>query len=272
MHESQPNPLNPNYLVQKIALSPAYAEGQNAARSVEENDHARRSIAIRLAATALSHEGGTNRLSLEGHAMNVTSRLTTFLDTQLKLDENRQNHGDRQEKLHLLTEASEFNHAIKEMIDTNPSLKYLEVLNFLNQMNLRINGNDGAQKFDIEMKRILSGMRHEIAVEQMLWMMDGVEYKDATVEQDMKGADMLVSINGSQLTPIDIKSTEMLANSKKAYAEAHGKNPDLIVWSHVTTQDFRGGFRIDNTTAHEVAPILYDDLLQAVTSYNRKAA
>lgn len=266
MPETNKNPFDVNRIVTLVGKSNEYRLARDTVEGLDLTDGNRRKTAIQMAATALKGEHESGYLTPEGHAMNITAQLTSYTESAHRLDTLQSRGATYKEKLPLRQKMAEFNHAIKDMVDSNPALRYSEVLSFLRDMNQVINGRDGAAQFEHTAQGILTGMRHEIAVEQMLRYMTDVEYKEATIDEDLKGADLFVSLNGSEMTRIDIKASDETARMKRQRASRDGYNPYAIVWSHVTELDFSGGFRISHETAEAKAPHLHADLMKAVRS------
>ncbi|HEY8886509.1 MAG TPA: hypothetical protein VIM31_03370 [Candidatus Microsaccharimonas sp.] len=267
MTEVNKHPLDTSHIVYTVGTSEAYVHARNQAEALDLDDSGRRRAAIRMAATALSGEQESGYLTPEGHAMNVTAHLTDFSDSIQQLHELRHQHAHHKEKLPALRKISEFNHAVKDMVDANPSLTFDEVLSFILSMNQSINGNNNTSyNFEEEVKQVLVGMSHEIAFEQMLGYMPDIEYKEATIEDDLAGTDMFVSMNGSPMVSIDIKASLVRAQHAKDKALYLGYNPDRIIWSRLSNRDFNGFFRIPQDVAEERAVALHDDLVRAINS------
>jgi len=266
MNETTKNALDIGHIIQKVGTSEAYTLARNEAMSHEIGESERRRRAIRIAATALKGEQKSDYLTPEGHAMNITAQLTTFGDAVQELEALNQYQARHSEKIPALKKVAEFNHAVKAMIDTNPSLKFGEVLSFILSMNQQVNRAHNGPAFEYQVRSILVGMRHEIAVEQMLGYMPDVEYRETTVDEDLKGADIFVSINGSPMTAIDIKASYETAQRAKMKAAENGYDSSHIVWSHINDDDFGASFRIPHDLAMARSAALYDDLQNAVYS------
>ena len=269
MNNLNKNPLDIGNIVHKVGTSEAYTRARNEVMSHELDESERRRRAIRIAATALKGEQKSDHLTPEGHAMNITAQLTTFGDAVQELEELNQYQARHSEKVPALKKVAEFNHAVKGMIDANPSLKFGEVLSFILSMNQQVNRTQNGPQFEYQVRSILVGMRHEIAVEQMLGYMPDVEYRETTVDEDIKGADIFVSINGSPMTAIDIKASYETAQRARMKAAVNGYDSSHIVWSHINDEDFGTSFRIPHDLAMARSAALYDDLQYAVSSqYN----
>jgi hypothetical protein len=267
MTETTTSPLETSHIVHKVGTSKEYAKARNEAEALDLDDSGRRRAAIRMAATALSGEQASGYLTPDGHAMNITARLTDFSESIRELHTLQEQDASHEEKLPALRRLAEFNHAVKNMVDANPSLSFDEVLTFIMSMNQSINGlKSSDSQFEYEVTNILVGMRHEIAFEQMLGYMPDVEYKEATIEDDLVGADIFISINGSAMVPIDIKASQKTVQRKRDEQIQHGYTPNHIVWSQVTNDEFGGSFRIPHDIAQKRSIILHDVLLNTINS------
>lgn len=260
-------------IVTTVGTSEAYRAARNDPDNERLNELDRRRRSIRLAATALQERKPSGYLTPEGHAMNITAQLTTFSQSLDELNDLREQGAKHHEKLRPLRKVAEFNHAVKDMIDNNPSLQFTEVLNFIMNMNQQINGNpEHGHAFEDQVRGILVGMRHEIAFEQMLGYMPDVEYREATIEEDLQGADIFVSLNNSPMVPIDVKAGAEKTQVSKEQAHNRGYDSSHIIWSHILDEDFNGSFRISNDVAAAKAGYVYNDLRNTVfqQSYSRQ--
>lgn len=183
------------------------------------------------------------------------SLLGRFIDASQKLEEMKE-HGERSglsgdDKQYIRRLKQDhvipFNHSLKEVINTSPNTSIDEASAIFAQLygeyysdedNLHPGGKykqkpehaiisnpDAMHK----VKESLNGMRHEIAAESLLTAA-GLEFEwRISAEDDAKGIDLLVFING-KWTPIDIKASEMAAqfSLNKGYGNhpvATGLNP-----------------------------------------------
>jgi len=233
-----------------------------------------RGEAISQAAEFMSRESETSsgHKTFDGHILEVISHLPQFLDSQIALNTLRKSYTPHSEKAPHLDNVVRLNHALKELVDANPLLSFTNVLGFLQQMNTAINGQGHAELFSYEARSILVGMRHEIAVEQMLGMMPDVDYQDTSLENDLKGSDVFVSIDNSPYVAIDIKASETSAQNAQQKAARRGYNPAVIVWSQLYDNDFGDNFRIPHETALERKNSLHEQLVRAVASETSQRA
>lgn len=253
------------HIVKKIGSSEAYVRERNNADNEHLSDSVRKRRSIKLAATALSERKPSGYLTAEGHAMNLTAHIAEYSSSLNELRKLEDEHAPRKEKLPALRNIAGFNHALREMVDSNPSLRVSDVKNFILTMNHSINGPEsGGPMFEDKVRNTITGMRHEIAVEQMTGFMPGVETLEATVEEDLQGVDLKVSINGSPYAAIDVKASHATAEHARQKARARGFDDSHIVWSHANEEDFNGSFRLPLEVAKHNAQALYEDLDNAV--------
>lgn len=111
----------------------------------------------------------------------------------------------------------------------------------------------------------LRGMKHEIAFAKVLESL-GVSWREATVEEDLKGRDLIIDFNGREIG-VDVKASlsEVTAHNGDAtrspvvYDEKHDR---FIIFSGFVEKDFRGSFDVSSSTVEERAPMI-GALLQA---------
>ena len=274
MSETNKNTFEISDTVRRIGTSEAYQVELNsdAPEVLVLDDRGRRLRAIRLAAHVLKNEQESGYMSLEGHKMNITGQLTTFYESLNELRMLKENRAKYHEKIPARRKVAEFNHAVKDMIDSNSTLTFNEVKTFILSMNQAINGRQASgPELEYEVSSLLVGMSHEIAFEQMLGFMPGVEYEEATIDDDLHGADFLVSIDNSPMTPIDVKASQSAVRHKKAKAAENGYTANGAVWSHIDNKDFNGSFRIPNNLAKTRSVDLYNDLKKAIYAQHTPA-
>lgn len=198
----------------------------------------------------------------EGHRFALIAQLEPFYRAQKALNKIRQQEQEGvrvsfSKKRYYRNEVIEFNHTLKDVIDSHPSLSFNELLTFVTRMYQGANPNQNITDFTHEVRLAMNGMRHEIGATQIIGAL-GLEYDETDNEQEMKGQDLIVYING-QPVPIDIKAspaTVEIARQKSLY-------PDHIIWSHIEDYEFDGGFRIPYELAQQKGPAMMRDLNQA---------
>ncbi len=194
--------------------------------------------------------------------LSLTSRLGLYIDAQTELDDLRSTRDEEKSKGGDISEEDKelikslkvdhllpFNHAIKDLINEYPMLNikslttnivsaYQGIYGHYNSLHpeqpkqefVRVPMNNVV--YDIE--TLIDGMRHEIAAES-LFAAAGVDYRyDTTDEEDQKGRDLYVEIDG-RWTGVDIKASfnrEAKTHQKQRYSKA--------VWTGLTAEDFLG--------------------------------
>lgn len=225
----------------------------------------RRNKAIARSAQALAefHTSESGYQSPEGTRYELISQLEPFYHAQVTLNQLRsQGHRlgqrvPRETKLPYLKIVTRFNHALKEVLDNDSSLMFDDLLLFMTRMYAGANGVETAQEFHDEARGAMDGMRHEIGAEQIVGVL-GLDYDEASVDDDLKGVDRFIHIDG-EIVPIDFKASE----NKTERARRKSFHPEHIVWSQLHDADFQGGFRISNEVAHAKAPAMLAELKHA---------
>lgn len=265
MTEISKHTLDIPYYVTAIRTSEEYLEARK--------EQAGQTETIKRAAGALAlHEtrGGEYR-SREGDVFDVISKIDTFASSQAKLESLKSRNAPRQEKLPYLRDVIEFNHAVKQMVNNNPSLKFDEVVAFVTKMymlsnqqeirNLKSQEEREAQLgwFKNTTSVTLNGMRHELGAEQILGTIDDLDYEDISTEDELHGVDYFVTI-GDKRCGIDIKAGQ----HRTAEARTSSRHPERIIWSQLSNQDFGNNFRIPTEVAQSKAAAMRAELEAAM--------
>lgn len=228
----------------------------------------------------------------ERNFMKVASLLGTFVDASLEKSYTTYKYGDEQPnketREHLRSLTSDylipFNHALKEFINENPDLNidltssllldiYAEHYDDKNMVSGKSRDKitiRDLNEAEYQISSALRGMRAEMAVETIL-SAAGVEYNfETTVEDDHKGADLLVMIDG-KLEKIDIKSS--LTGQMKAHEKWNGSR---AVGVDLKESDYSGQkgllencLTLPFSKAKEVAPE-FVERMKEIISYAKK--
>lgn len=106
---------------------------------------------------------------------------------------------------------------------------------------------DGSNEFTQNtLGEILKGVRHEIGFTRILDA-GGFTYREATVEEDLKGRDIVVTYDGHDIG-VDVKASlsEMEARGSENSPYAIKNNGDIIMWSLLLDSQFNGYFEPDS--------------------------
>lgn len=94
------------------------------------------------------------------------------------------------------------------------------------------------------LKDTFKGVKHEIGFAQVLDTL-GVEYRESTVEEDLKGRDFIITFGGKEIG-IDVKASLDQVDSKNRGASgptAVKPNGDIVMFTLLTEKDFAGTFQ-----------------------------
>ncbi len=264
IHRQSPELLTARDLVPLVAKSDSYRRTRNAIENESDTDN--RMVAIFNGAEELkNHETKGEYLTLLGHQFNMTSHLVTFMESVQTLNTLDERNASSQERRPFTEAVASFNHALKEMVDDNPRLQYQEVLQFLRETHQAIHGIALNKPFENNVRARLTGIRHEIGVEQMLYQIPDIEIEETTVQDDLQGGDIRVSLDGVHFYNIDIKASAFTAERRRQDAAYHGSSR-IIIWSHLDEGDFNGSFHIPSETASKKAPELFREIKSAIFS------
>lgn len=198
----------------------------------------------------------------EGDRFALIAQLEPFYRAQKALNKIRQQEqeGARvpySKKRYYRNEVLEFNHALKNVIDSHAHLSFNDLLAFMARMYEGANPKQNVADFTHEVRIAMDGMRHEIGATQIIGAL-GLEYDETDNEQEMKGQDLIVYISGKPV-PIDIKASPTAVE----IARQKSPHPDRIIWSHIENHEFNGGFRIPYELAQQKGPAMMRDLNKA---------
>ena len=268
--------------VRSIARSPDYANNRRAgvphseafvvaAELFIEDEENELSNADRLLFTLVKDIGGF----VEADAELSKSRTETE-DIGKRPTVNQIHYRRGLKKNHLIP----FNHTVKSLIDEDSNVPIKGLAVTLARSYGTIFGksqvlNKGAQRDEKDLLKLsdvaqkiettVDGMRHEIAAETMLSTL-GVEYNyDTTVDDDAKGIDLKVMIDG-RFESIDLKKS---LNAERKAHEA--RSSSHAVWTGLEYSDFRGmkndtpgALAISYDRATEKAPAFYERILNTL--------
>lgn len=215
----------------------------------------------------------------EGDVHNVIAHISGFADGVRGIDRLTNTGSIREQRIPHLKKIIEFNHAVKDLIDSTPSLEFDGVVNFITDMYSASHDRDWKTDterketidwFHNEVRYRLAGMRHEIAAEQIIGTLDNIEIiynDDATIEElvqdDIDGVDVRVKAIDLKLG-LDIKGSRTGVEKKRA---GNSDTAHLAIWSQLHDNDFiqngKNGFRISPAKAAEKAKGMRTAILQA---------
>lgn len=253
---------NPTRFTRSIAETAEYRTSRS--NEQDGNGALRRAVALGSQALVGDHTSERGYVSPEGCVYRLISTIDSFVSAQQELDRLKEVGSERRQKLPHLRNVIAFNHAAKELIDSQPDIQFNELVSFTTKMYQGMHRDDPELHDDARyhqrtvyvrdsIKEVLHGMRNELAVEQIIWAANDpeLEYDDTTVEDELRGVDLFINYHGQRFG-IDVKASQ--AATHMAKLKSH--HPERIVWSQVDWDDFEGGFRISDELALQKAPAL----------------
>lgn len=143
-------------------------------------------------------------------------------------------------------ELARFNTVLKNFINDDPTITPVELQNYINDCALTY-GYSGQKLEEIssEIPTLLTGMRHELAAESVLYRLD-IDVEETDLEDDLNGVDYRVRRDDGTMIELDIKASEYTAQTKRArreksFAERFNRpvpENSLIIASGFSEKDF----------------------------------
>ncbi len=250
----------PRQYFDAIRRSDRFLEEKSKSR---DSDSERRAIGATALHFVAGREAVSKYLDLDVQAIRLIGLLDDFVTAEHGMQDIKARVRDgervkRSERIPHLTEVIKFNHAFRDLIDTNQGLTVAEIERFIGAATLEMFDSKQERDFVLnELRLITIGMQHEIVAEQALWTIDGVEdVIHADIEDEMVGIDLKVVYNGTVVN-LDIKSSQRTAEA--AQLKSRGSNTQ-IVWSGVNTHELNGKFRAEPNKVADAADYLQNVL------------
>lgn len=191
---------------------------------------------------------------------------------------------DRSTYSSLKGRAARFNHAVKALIEQDPELTFADITTVVTDLYGVLNRQrfgDDRQGFDAEaawfkkqLESRLRGMQHEVVARQVIEAINKTDPvvdpetgarsprveadPNVSVEDDLKGADLYVTLEGVTF-PIDIKASERTA----AACRKKSRHPKSILTSGITSHKLAGAFQADEVSTRRAAPAMLKQLYEA---------
>lgn len=195
--------------------------------------------------------------SLEKH----TTQLIGFLPNTLLQEYHLRFHKDllsEQEIRSAKRTACTYNNLLKDFVRTYPQDAEHLKQNLLGGILQTVGGEsiDFNEFTNMSLDTTLRGVKHEVGFGVILDTL-GVEHRDATISEDLRGRDLVIMFNGHEIG-IDVKASLDQVDGKNhgsenmPYAVKH--NGDVVMFSMLLEKDFAGGFTPTSTLVSELAP------------------
>lgn len=198
---------------------------------------------------------------LERDSLALVANLPHALTNQYHLDHYR-NSMDYRQKRQATTVMCSYNNLLKQYV-TMYAPQAEQLHEALLGATLETMGDDSAdftRHAETTLRDIFKGIRHEIGFTRILDTLPAeiVSYRDATVEEDLKGKDVVLRYEGREIG-IDVKASLDQVDGKNHGSNgtpiAHKANGDLVMWSMLREADFNGGFTPEPEQIDTIAPV-----------------
>ena len=165
--------------------------------------------------------------------------------------------------------ACTYNNLLKDFVRKHPQNADQLKANLLNGVLLTVGGDsyDFNEFADKALDDTLRGVKHEVGFGAILDTL-GVPHRDATIAEDLKGRDIVITFGGREIG-VDVKASLDQVDGKnngsdgKPYAVK--PSGDLVMFSMLLDKDFGGSFTPSSTRLSEIAPQAGGYLHQALT-------
>lgn len=187
--------------------------------------------------------------------------------------------------------AALFNHAVKAVVEQNPTFTFSNVADTVSTIYGATNrdrwGDDRqayeqeAKWFKTQFEGVLRGMQQEVVAHQVIETINQINPiinpqtgekrprvaidTNVSVEDDLKGADMYITLDGVTF-PIDIKASERTAENTRKKSS----HPRAVITSGVVSIELNGAFKATTNQARKAAPAMLKKLYAAREEYIRK--
>jgi hypothetical protein len=217
-----------------------------------------------FAATELVESSGGSKLDKQSLALIAGLPLSLTQSYYLEAHGQSMSPAGRRE---LKRGISEYNKTLKEFIEAHPQGSDELKASLLAAALATIGGDsrEFTSHAETSIDAHLRGMKHEMAFASVLDSL-GVSWREATVEEDLKGRDIIIDFNGQEIG-VDVKASlsEVEAHhgdSSRSPVVYDERNNRFIVFSGFVEKDFHGTFKPSSATVDERAPMI-GALLQA---------
>ena len=165
----------------------------------------------------------------------------------------------------------EFNHAIKYLLDSDPTLTTTEVSGFLSDVYQEMHEdetNERATEFRDSCEQVLRGMQHEIFAKNIIDSLtpEFTANGEVSIEDDLRGVDIFVTYKGVRF-PVDIKASTFHVREKRK----NSLNPKHIIWSGIHARDVGDRFRLTTQEIAQAKGYMRTALREAYVEYMVRA-
>lgn len=259
-------PISTREVLEDINSSAEFSEGK------ERGEPLTLTFGRAAHALALLETQDSGNRTREGDRLNVAGYVDQFISAQDELDAAYTRGVSGESVRDIKRKVIPFNHAVKELIDNDPMAGFNEVNRFILEVyttthrgDLRKLTDDArTERLDTirrQTLQVLSGMRHEIAAQQLFGHLGYEVDAEVSTEDELHGIDMTLTDADNLQYAVDIKGNQRDAMEARA-KDRRGRR--LIIWSTVPSEDFDGHFRLSpdvvSLRAQDIEHELIDEL------------
>lgn len=137
-----------------------------------------------------------------------------------------------------------FNHALRELIDTNRGFNPNHLAQFLYIARRQLAGKSAADALGQGPLKLVHAMGNEVAAEDGLYQIDGIiDVIQASMADELRGID-LTAVGKNGVQAFDVKSSQRNAEiSERRKPKSSSSKP---VWTGLTPKDFADNFHLDD--------------------------
>lgn len=173
---------------------------------------------------------------------------------------------------HYRRTTSYYNGLIREVAEQWPDLKVSQLQrHLLNAANIAVENRNVKHEAASAIEAAVTGAQHELGFAQIA-SRTGRKVESSTVEQDLKGIDLLTTAVDQPTLKLDIKAslysvTKMSRDANKPFAIA--KDGQITIFSLISKDEFRDKFFIDDKLVEQKAPVADRLLNEAYDEYRQ---
>ncbi len=268
-----PNPVqlrSPISFIQGLERTPEYSH----LMTKHDGD---RQIAIGISAMHfarnMNQRSETPEQRLDAFSVQLIGQIPAYFEGTVALQGHH--NGERWDRKGALEKVIPLNHTLRDMVDYFPSMTVDSLRTFCTTAGRDLLHGSEARQFDQMIFDAIVGMQQEIALEQVLWTIEGVDdvFKAETVEEERRGVDVTVIYKGIEIY-LDAKSSQMGVQEapKKQLTRSYRTSSDALsgypVYTGIRYEEFKG-FRAPRAaverSAGRIARVL-EERYQAITS------
>lgn len=235
---------HPKEYITELVSSPDYREARSDTSKSPRQALSR--VAMKTVGERLEE---SEYLDVHAQSVRIMGLLEGFIDAQRWIESHDlEDPSLKLEKRAKKLEVIRFNHALREMIDTQPGLQASDLVNFVASAEMILGGPQSSKYVTERVREIVYGMQQEVVTEQAIWEMGG-DVLATDEEDDRRGIDIRFAFN-DEIYEIDVKASKFGEADK--LQKMRGPGP-LPFWTGLEDGDLGNSFRANNEQCAKIA-------------------